>query len=356
MVKVMPMRWLLLVLVISVLDVRTSDACATAPPAGEQVRIAEEEALIVWNPTTKIETFIRRAAFRSTARKFGFLVPTPTTPELSEVSDDVFSALTSAIKPPVEYSAKSEYKLGSLLFDSCAGAMMKSESQAVTAPSPVRVLQTASVAGFNATTVEADNAQALTDWLGQNGFAVTPQLTKWLERYVTEKWKVTAFVVATERDNANRYEIATKAVKMTFPTERPFYPYREPEIEMTVETNAKLVDSERLLRVYFMSNERYAATLADKPWSAKVLQAHTLDTYSEELKALSAGLTYLTVFVDDSSPRRGVEELYFAPSADKADIKQPTQHLTYPDEVLIPVDLILLGLLVVIWAVRRARR
>jgi hypothetical protein len=49
------------------------------------VRIAEEEAVIVWDPATKTEHFIRRAAFHSTARQFGFLVPT--TPRLTEVSD-----------------------------------------------------------------------------------------------------------------------------------------------------------------------------------------------------------------------------------------------------------------------------
>ncbi|MBA3502525.1 MAG: DUF2330 domain-containing protein, partial [Deltaproteobacteria bacterium] len=214
-------RSLALLLALLVIDVRTSDACATAPPPGAEVRIAEEEALIVWDPATKTETFIRRAAFQSTARKFGFLVPTPTMPQLSEVSDGVFYALTDAIRPPVEHRAKTKYTVGSFLFESCLGGAMKSKSDdARVTGAAVRVLQTATVAGFNATTVEADNAQALTDWLGQNGFEVTPQLTKWLERYVTEKWKGTAFVVAGDGDEAKGYEIATKAVKMTFPAER----------------------------------------------------------------------------------------------------------------------------------------
>ena len=325
MVENMSMRWLVLLFAL-VIDVRTSDACATAPPQGGHVQIAEEEALIVWDPASKTETFIRRAAFRSTARKFGFLVPTPTTPELSEVSDNVFQALSDATRPPVEYRAEAQYKLGSILFETCMGGMKKSDTGAVPV-SAVRVLQTANVAGFNATTVEADNAQALTDWLGQNGFAVTPQLTTWLERYVTEKWKMTAFVVGTEGDDqAASYEVATRAVRMTFPAERPFYPYREPELEMSVETNAKLAPPDgRMLRVYFVSDARYAATLADKPWSAKVLQAQKLATYSDELKAVVGAQPYMTAFVDESSPRRGIEELYFAPSADKADV---TQHST----------------------------
>ena len=67
------MRWYVVALLALCVDVRTAAACAAAPPVGHHVLIAEEEALIVWNPATKTEHFIRRAAFRSTARKFGFL-------------------------------------------------------------------------------------------------------------------------------------------------------------------------------------------------------------------------------------------------------------------------------------------
>lgn len=341
-------------------DVRTSDACATAPPRGEEVRIAEEEALIVWDPATKTETFIRRAAFHSTARKFGFLVPTPAVPALSEVSDNVFWSLADAIRPEVKIDrSETKYEVGAFLFEACMKGAGKDDAKAVTAQSPVRVLQTQNVAGFNATTVEADSATALTEWLGQNGFEQTPQLTKWLERYVTDKWKVTAFVVASDlTTDQQRYEVATKAVKMVFPTERPFYPYREPQIEMTVETNAKLAPPSvaRMLRVYFLSNQRYAATLADQPWSARLLQSAKLETYAPELKELAGAQDRLTVFVDESSPRRGIEELYFAPSADQKDVKQPAIVVKDPDVVKIPLDLIILGALLLAWGIRKARR
>ena len=351
------MRLLALAALALVIDIRASDACATAPPRGEEVRIAEEEALIVWDPATKTETFIRRAAFHSTARKFGFLVPTPAVPALSEVSDNVFWSLADAIRPEVKVDrSETKYEVGAFLFEACMKGASKSDgAKAVTAQSPVRVLQSQSVAGFNATTVEADSATALTEWLGQNGFEQTPQLTKWLERYVTDKWKVTAFVVASDvATDQQRYEVATKAVKMVFPTERPFYPYREPQIEMTVETNAKLAPPNRLLRVYFVSNQRYAATLADQPWSAKLLQSAKLET--QELKELVGAQDRLTVFVDESSPRRGIEELYFTPDADQKVVKQPAIVVKDPDVVKIPLDLIILGALLLAWAIRKARR
>src|SRR5262249_16123175 len=67
-----------------------SFACATAPPAGEEVKPAEEEALIVWDSVHHVEHFIRRAGFRTSAQSFGFLVPTPSKPELTEIDAGIF--------------------------------------------------------------------------------------------------------------------------------------------------------------------------------------------------------------------------------------------------------------------------
>ena len=82
-------------------DALPAAACATAPPRGEEARIADEEAVIPWDPATQTETFIRRASFRSTAKTFGFLVPTPTTPKLGEASDALFSTLADKIQPDI---------------------------------------------------------------------------------------------------------------------------------------------------------------------------------------------------------------------------------------------------------------
>ena len=351
------MRWLGLVLLPLFLDVRPAKACAPAPPPGKSVEIAEEEALIVWDPATKTEQFIRRAAFRSTARQFGFLVPTPTVPQLSEVSDSIFYDLARLIEPPVDYQpGETKWELGSWLLESCL-LMKGSDSKQAAAPPPVRVIATAHVAGFDATTVEADDANALTAWLGGHGFEATPKLTEWLDRYVKDKWKITAFVVASdEAEGANNYDVATKAVKMTFPAERPFYPYREPKIEVTVETNAKMVPPPRLLRVFFVSDQRYAATLAGEPWSATVLQANALTWAPPDLMNLFGAQKYMTVFHDESSPRRGLDELYFAPSADKSDVKQKTEVIEVPQKKTFPIDLVILGVIVGFCISRRLRK
>ena len=96
-----PLALLALTTALATLAPRDATACATAPPAGAVVSVAEESAVIVWDEATKTEHFVRRATFRSAAKDFGFLVPTPSKPELAEASDDSFTRLEDVIRPEV---------------------------------------------------------------------------------------------------------------------------------------------------------------------------------------------------------------------------------------------------------------
>lgn len=359
-----------LVLSLIAADPTPADACAPAPPRGEEVRIADEEAIILWDPAAKVEHFIRRAQFRSTVPSFGFLVPTPTTPTLGEVSTGAFASLEHLIRPEVRYVPDRQFRLGCIAVEPFMGMSAdKSEAAVAGAPGAVRVLASAHVAGFDATTVEADDVGALAAWLAKHGFAQTPALTAWLAHYVTQKWKLTAFVVATDqRDPSAGYDVATRAVRMTFQTDRPFYPYREPAAEgagaSARPAGAASIDpGSRFLRVHFLSTERHAATLAGAPWSARVRFAAPLGGAGAtgpqvaELGGLGDHLRFSTVFDDESYPRRGIDEIYFAPSTDRAEVRQPPITVREPDEVLVPLDLILLvGVIVAVVVVRRRRR
>jgi len=345
---------ILVLLAAWLLDAREADACATAPPHGEEVAIAEEEALIVWDPATRTEQFIRRARFLSTSKAFGFLVPTPTVPTLGEVPDHVFHELASAIRPAiVRDTGGLEVRVGSLLWEACPAMTMKGSGADTAAVGPqVRVIATAHVAGFEATTVEADDAAALATWLAGHGFASSPALTQWLERYVRDKWKLTAFVVASDQQGGTSYDVATRAVKMTFQTDRPFYPYREPAVDPAATI---ALPSDRTLRVFFVADQRYQAMIAQAPWHARVLHSAPIEV-SGELAAVAGAHRMATVFVDDVSPRRGIDELYFAPTTAAVDVRQPPIVIHDPTRILIPVDLIVVVGFVGLWITRRRRR
>jgi hypothetical protein len=158
-------------------------------------------------------------------------------------------------------------------------------------------------------------------------------------------------VVATDQTDGNRFEVATRAVKMTFRTDRPLYPYREPSPPAT----PAAPDANRLLRVFFLSNTRYAATLGDQPWSAQVLYAGKIEQLPGELAPLAGDRPFATVFADERSPRRGVDELYFAESADASEIRQPPIVIIGPHEIVIPIEGLALISFLVIGLVRRRR-
>src|SRR5262245_33493107 len=148
------MRALLALLGCLTLEPRSVDACAPAPPPGEQVVIADEEAVIIWDPATRTEHFIRKAQFQSSTQTFGFLVPTPTVPQLGEVPDSIFGELCEAVRPEHRTLTGTTVEVISLLGKACI-----TKGKRVGAPDMVgggvRVLSRARVAGFDATTVEA---------------------------------------------------------------------------------------------------------------------------------------------------------------------------------------------------------
>jgi len=87
--------------IIATIAYTDAHGCAVAPPNNKPVEIADESAIIVWDSASGTEHFIRRATFKSAAQDFGFLVPTPTKPELAEADDAAFKELARITAPKV---------------------------------------------------------------------------------------------------------------------------------------------------------------------------------------------------------------------------------------------------------------
>ena len=330
-------------------DHAPAEACATAPPRGAEARVTDEEAVIIWDAAGKRETFIRRAKFHSTAKTFGFLVPTPTKPELGEVDAGVFQRLAELIRPEVQVDESgTKFEVVSLI-TSCLGASMKSKSADGVAAPAVRVIQTAHVAGMDATTLAAEDPKALADWLAAHGFESTPQLEAWLGIYTQQRWMITAFVIGSDAGERAMYDVATKAVKMTFATDVPFYPYREPEQKDADPDELALPP--RMLRVFFISDKRYTG----KGWSASTLYSAPTDLPSDLWSV--KGNNWLTVFIDDASPRIAKDEVFYAPHTDQTHVKQPPIVVHKPRRIIVPLEAVAFAtILVVLLIVRRQRK
>lgn len=337
-------------------------ACAPAPPEGAFVSIANESAIVVWDEASKTEHFIRRASFRSEARDFGFLVPTPTKPELEAARDDAFAELERAIAPKYvtveEWSGLSVMPLvlmPFMMFKRSAGV-----PAAVEASGGVTVLEEKRVAGYDAAVLEADSATALADWLRVHGYAKRPALEEWLAPYVDKRWKLTAFKIASDEDAGATREVqalGTSAVRMTFQTDRPFFPYREPRDQR--ESVPADRSGPRALRVFFLGPARVSGAIGDgaTAWRGETKWAGPFDaSRAPSLPFPPPAGAWLTAFEDDASPRPGVDELFFSRATTQAPFEPPPIKITQPKPVWIPLDVVLVAGGGVTFFVVRARR
>jgi hypothetical protein len=309
-------------------------ACAVARPHNQPVAIASETAIILWDEASKTEHFIRQASFDTEARDFGFLVPTPSQPELHEAGTEAFKSLADVTKPRVEQKPRPAGSGG------CGIGCSKAAGPADKAmpASGVEVLAEKRVGAFDTKVLKATDSDALNSWLKDNQYEMTPELTAWIKPYVDRGWIVTAFKYAQdakERRPDARSRLPSEAIRMTFKTDRPVFPYREPEDKTPPE---KKVDN-RLLRVYFLSTKRVQGTLGEKgeaSWAGQTAWANKLDGKIRQHllevlkmpKETPPAEWWLTEFEDRSSPRPGNLDLYFEPSADQAPVERPP-HIQY---------------------------
>jgi Uncharacterized protein conserved in bacteria (DUF2330) len=301
--------------------------CAPAPSVGEQVATAGEKALIVWDGAHHVEHFIRNAVFDTGAKSFGFLVPTPSRPTLGEAGDDVFYLLffhaDAHGDQPVHWVAKpvGVTMLPFVLFS----PLIVTKS----APPEVTVLEETRVAGLDATVLAASDAGALGAWLSERGFALRASLKRWLAVYVAKKWNIVAFRYqrdAPAGDGAPpnvagaqvEHSFASRAVRLTFATDEPVYPYREPDDAPE--------RKERRLELYVAADRRLDGVLLDdglRPWAAPLRFSMNLPIDSD-VTDLLPGLNlpprmWISEF-DDPVTKRPPTDVVFRPGASAAEV------------------------------------
>jgi hypothetical protein len=299
-----------------------AEACAVALPRNVTVEVASESAIIVWDSATKTQHFIRRAAFNANApgetkvENFGFLVPTPTRPVLEEADDKAFDELAKVTAPKTETQKRPSGGCGI----GCAGGAPGG------AAGKVEVLEAKHVGGYDAKVLKASDAEALGAWLKEHGYESRPALTRWLKPYVDAGWIVTAFKIARAPDTSAGAAIGSAAVRMSFTTDAPFFPYSEPD-------DMREAKTKRLLRVFFLGDKKMVGKRGDADWPAKIIWAGQLP--AEGAKAVAPLLripgyqpgenTWLTEFEDSSSPRTGDLDVTFAVNPNQEPITRPNR-------------------------------
>ncbi len=270
------------------------------------IGVNHEDVVIIWDHARHTEHFIRSVTLNSSAKDAGFLVPTPTTPQLAVADMRIFDVMEWYLPKPKEGLNSTNEAIPAARTDG-------------TGP---RIISEQDIGDYHAVVLAASDAKGLGDWLKANGYPWTDSSAKWLQPYLAAKWKITAFKFR-RGDPANVSVLHTSAIRMSFTTARPFFPYREPA------EAAKLSGTDRVLRIAFLGDHRVIGRLDDgAAWPAHLdIAGSTTPPYAgldpnDWLKY--AGLSglhlppRLTYFSDYSNPRPGRSDLFFSAGPDQS--------------------------------------
>ncbi len=317
--------------------VRGCDTISVATYTGSTY-VEAERAIIIWDKTHHLEHFIRQATINGSS-DMAFLVPTPETPQMGSVDPAIYDLANLVGKPaPVAaervvtpwdifapYGARVLEQPG-LSFPSgtvITGSTTLPQTQHKSGPA---VLEQ-DVAGFHVTTLATDDYPAVAAWLAGNGFPATTQLEAWIKGYGARHWKINAFrLIKTQKTGDGT--LTTPALRLTFHTDAPYYPYSEPADR---QSPTAFSPGGRLLTVAVLSDARMGGALANhNSWPGALRYAGPaspagLQTAQPGHWLAAAGLAdgstmlppQLTMFADASNPRNGTADLYFSPATDQ---------------------------------------
>ncbi|MFO0564350.1 MAG: DUF2330 domain-containing protein [Polyangiaceae bacterium] len=305
----------LLCLVVALLSHEpTSHACGSfssgswvkAPP-----RLGLERTLIVWDSATRMEHFVRELRFAHAAGKFGFVIPTPSRPSVHAVEKSPFDSLER------DYDSKLLRRFA--LFGSGTGLGAGAgfgRGKGAVKPPPVQVVEQKRVGDFQAFVLAATDPKALGDWLEKHQFQVTEAGQRWIDGYV----KLGFHFVALRFDGteAAEQELTSRTLRISFETELPFYPYREPddapaqkqrELALWVISDAWLVPYAGLTRAGEWKLRRpFSEGARSVPFVGALEEA-----LGSELSGLLPRTRQVQTFGDYKESRKGWEDALFVP-------------------------------------------
>ncbi len=277
-------------------------ACCAVAAIHHHVVNASQTVIMIWDKERQTQHFIRKADFKTDAKDIGFLVPSPSRPQLEESGNEAFQDLGKITAPAQSYG--SGFPLG------CSVAPQAVPLQGVT------VIEEKRVAGYDATVLTARSGDDLVNWLKKNGYAYSPAVADWAKPYLGGSWHFTALKLAKQTSTQSDQDLRAAALRITFKTDRPLFPYREPD---TRQSSNELDAQRRLLRIYFIADTQYVGKInGSKPWSGVTKWSGDITKHRQSLLGklkLPPNSTpskwWLTEFEDEWPYEKAEGDLYF---------------------------------------------
>lgn len=164
-----------------------------------------------------VETLVLSTSFSGTAQDFSWIIPTPTQPEVTKVSKNIFTNLAELTQTTKNRNLPSRG--------------LVSSGSAELAYDAVEVLEEKQIGYYDVTVLKSTDKNALYDWFSEHGYKY-PEGGKYiLDDYIRNEWIFTAVKINKEaltdttlRDKLNYGDISP--LKFEFASENIVYPMK----------------------------------------------------------------------------------------------------------------------------------
>jgi hypothetical protein len=278
--------------------------CGAMVPDGQRhVTVDREVSAVRWDG--RQEQIVMSLTVTGDAHRAAWIMPVPhrATVELGDRA--LFGELSEATAP--EYRTRHYFwpRSGDWPFSGgdSAGAPPRAGAGA-----PVGVVGRERLGPFDVARLTATDANALSTWLGDNGFRLPPRLEGALRPYVDRHWEYVAVRLAPDRGEGTTLGGTLDPLHLTFASDRLVYPMRL----------SRLASTPQSLGLYVLAAHRMRPLSAIGGESPQVSYAGRITAPAGALAALTAGDTdFLTAFDQEfPQPSRisGDHELVRAPT------------------------------------------
>ncbi|MDD5731672.1 MAG: DUF2330 domain-containing protein [Patescibacteria group bacterium] len=189
------------------------------PPPNHWVAETDQKGVIVFENNT--ETLILSTSFQGDAKDFAWIVPTPSKPQVDKGPDNIFEALSNLTN--VSENG------GGIIYSQPLGL-----GSAEIAPR-VNVIEQKKIGIYNIAVLEANDQNALYDWLQQNGYNYPAYGKTILDDYIRNNWYFTAVKINPENLAQAETELSSGTItplKLIFSSTKIVYPLKISSITM----------------------------------------------------------------------------------------------------------------------------
>jgi len=195
------------------------------PPPDFYLRQTQQKAVILYDEG--VETLIISVIFQGDAKDFGWVVPTPSRPEIDEAPDELFVSL--------------EELTGITRWKDYGGPVPLEEFK-----QEVEVLETKEVGIFEAKLLKSDDPKALANWLAENNYQFPKEGSYVLESYVENNWYFVAVKVRPDLvwgdATAKLQSGHATPIKLTFEADKIVYPLKISSLNKYFEPPVKIFE------------------------------------------------------------------------------------------------------------------